>query len=190
MTVVNGLDLDTDLNRPTPSKCGRSIHEIVPQCTQDDYKLRRRKINGGGYHYCWQCLICGQRLGASLPAQKIERSLGTPPLFDESLCDEYNQRVQDYYESRRADLDDQILKKRTEWWQRYNEHLRSDKWLNLRRQVLKRCNGICEGCDSSPAAEVHHLTYENMGDELLFQLVGLCVECHRKVHGEAEADAD
>jgi len=65
----------------------------------------------------------------------------------------------------------------------YSEYLKTDKWRELRRKVMTRCNGICEGCASKPVHDVHHLTYSHIYDELLYQLVGLCRECHEKAHG-------
>ena len=64
----------------------------------------------------------------------------------------------------------------------YNEYLKSEKWQQLRHKIFRRCHGVCEGCGDRPAVEVHHLTYERFGDELLFDLVGVCEECHEKVH--------
>ena len=65
----------------------------------------------------------------------------------------------------------------------YSEYLKTDKWRALRKKVMTRCNGMCEGCMSKPVHDVHHLTYSNIYDELLFQLVGLCRDCHEKAHG-------
>jgi 5-methylcytosine-specific restriction endonuclease McrA len=69
-----------------------------------------------------------------------------------------------------------------EFWKRYYEHLASDRWADLRRRVLARCKGTCEGCGLRPAVQVHHLNYDRLGDELLFDLVGVCLECHGKCH--------
>lgn len=65
---------------------------------------------------------------------------------------------------------------------RYYEYLRSLDWQLKREAVFQRENGICQGCKEEPIENTHHLTYANLYDELLFQLVGLCENCHRKVH--------
>jgi len=36
---------------------------------------------------------------------------------------------------------------------------------------------------SEPATEVHHLTYQHVGHEFLFELVAICRECHTRWHG-------
>lgn len=70
------------------------------------------------------------------------------------------------------------------WWEQYTAYLKTDKWKHLRQQVLERENFMCQGCHYSKAVHVHHTTYDNLGDELLFQLVALCVQCHNKLHPE------
>src|SRR5436190_24302797 len=71
--------------------------------------------------------------------------------------------------------------------QRWNDHyygkyLPSTEWRERRRLILLRAQGICEGCRLQPAWDVHHLTYENVGEEFLFQLAALCRPCHDRLH--------
>ena len=40
-----------------------------------------------------------------------------------------------------------------------------------------------------PATQAHHLTYEHMGDEFLWELKAVCRPCHERWHG-TEDDAD
>ena len=68
------------------------------------------------------------------------------------------------------------------FWDWYDDYLRSDAWQEKRRAVLKRANGICEGCGKALARHVHHLTYAHAGHELLFEMVALCEACHRICH--------
>jgi 5-methylcytosine-specific restriction endonuclease McrA len=69
-----------------------------------------------------------------------------------------------------------------EWWAAYREYLASAEWQKRRLLVIERCGGICEGCGLQDAREVHHRTYEHVGDELLFELYALCGDCHKRVH--------
>jgi hypothetical protein len=64
----------------------------------------------------------------------------------------------------------------------YNFYLKSDAWKLKRRKVRDRCGGVCEGCRDHPVTQVHHLTYEHVGNELLYELVGLCDACHERAH--------
>jgi Fe-S cluster assembly scaffold protein SufB len=58
----------------------------------------------------------------------------------------------------------------------------------LRRQVLDRCGGICERCDSNRADCVHHLTYARKYSERLEDLAGWCNACHEFTHGKCDFD--
>ena len=67
--------------------------------------------------------------------------------------------------------------------QRYQEYLKSGEWDLLRGLKLKSAKYACEGCgESGLVLDIHHLTYERIGFELLTDLVVLCRECHEKVH--------
>lgn len=65
----------------------------------------------------------------------------------------------------------------------YLAYLESPQWSALRRKVWLRCHGICEGCGERPVADVHHLSYKHFGNEFLWELAGLCVPCHERLHG-------
>jgi 5-methylcytosine-specific restriction endonuclease McrA len=69
-----------------------------------------------------------------------------------------------------------------DWWARYDAYLASPEWQARRRLVLKRANGMCEGCGLRPAAQVHHLTYQHVGAEFLWELRAVCLECHQALH--------
>lgn len=64
----------------------------------------------------------------------------------------------------------------------YRDYLNSDHWQSLRRKVLDRAAGRCEGCRNAPPTEVHHITYAHVQREFLFELVALCENCHRRIH--------
>ena len=57
-------------------------------------------------------------------------------------------------------------------------------WKKKRGKVLERASGICEGCLEKPATQVHHLSYEHVGDEYLFELVAVCDACHDNLHSQ------
>ena len=131
-------------------------------------KLRRR------------CSVCFMPFGAQLPDSAEQGSSFTT--FDAVKEHEENIRLgyellQTERETAKADEDER-------WRADYEAHLLSPKWQKLRGLVMNRCGGICEGCMSSRATDVHHRTYANMGDELLFQLVGVCRPCHDKIHNQ------
>lgn len=99
---------------------------------------------------------------------------------------EQRQQDEKAWEQHRVELLEQRLERTREWWDRYREHLASPAWRAKRQKVLERAAGLCEGCrqalPTGSAVHVHHLTYEHLGDELLYELVALCVPCHQKAH--------
>jgi 5-methylcytosine-specific restriction endonuclease McrA len=66
--------------------------------------------------------------------------------------------------------------------ERYKQYLQSEAWRRRRELVLRRALGICEGCGQASATEVHHLTYDHVGNEFLWELVAICRDCHERYH--------
>ena len=64
----------------------------------------------------------------------------------------------------------------------YQEYLQSAEWKNTRDKVLYRDHFMCQGCLEVRATQVHHLSYKNIGNEFLFQLISLCDKCHERIH--------
>ena len=60
------------------------------------------------------------------------------------------------------------------WPELYADYLKSQQWADKRDRVLRRANYHCEGCAQRPATDAHHLTYEHVTQEFLFELVALC----------------
>ena len=90
----------------------------------------------------------------------------------------------------------QRTQERLNWLLAYEEYIQSPGWLEKRSKVLGRCRGVCEGCGNRRAVEVHHEKYprgvepgskEWARREKLYDLVGLCKECHRDVHWDWES---
>jgi hypothetical protein len=65
----------------------------------------------------------------------------------------------------------------------YKNYLLCPEWKKKRKFIIQR-DKICQGCLDAPIHQVHHLTYRNVGNELMFELVGLCRECHSRCHQE------
>ena len=65
----------------------------------------------------------------------------------------------------------------------YDAYLASREWQLVRNKTLKRCNNLCEACKKAKATQVHHITYRNLGSEKPWQLLGICWDCHKEIHG-------
>jgi 5-methylcytosine-specific restriction endonuclease McrA len=141
-------------------------------------ELRARSVANGSIQYRQQCLDCGRPVGN--PVAKglaYDRNGGHPPSsFDEVLLADRLAGLRERREAERAE--------RRVW---YNDYLQSEQWQERRRLVFKRANFLCEGCRRNRAIHVHHLSYEHVGDEFLWELVAICEACHDRAHGAPDA---
>jgi 5-methylcytosine-specific restriction endonuclease McrA len=139
---------------------------------------RSRSVANGSIQYRQQCLDCGRPVGN--PVAKglaYDRNGGrAPPPFDEVLLAD---RLAGFREHREAE--------RAEWRAWYNDYLQSEQWREKRGLVFARANSLCEGCRRNRAIHVHHLSYEHVGDEFLWELVAICKVCHDRAHGVPDA---
>lgn len=66
----------------------------------------------------------------------------------------------------------------------YSEYLTSSDWQAVRELALLRARHKCQICGSNQRLDVHHNTYDNLGNERehLEDLVVLCAEHHQVYH--------
>lgn len=48
--------------------------------------------------------------------------------------------------------------------------------------MLRRADYKCQLCNREGTMNVHHKTYERLGEEQLNDLIVLCQDCHAKFH--------
>lgn len=70
----------------------------------------------------------------------------------------------------------------------YEQYLRSEHWQGVRRRALDYADDRCQLCYSTQRLEVHHRTYERVGQERPADVVVLCAECHGKHHDRHKGD--
>ena len=142
-------------------------------CLHQNKHLTRRVVASGAVQYVEQCLDCGVSLNQPMAHWKVRKQFRDeePPDYDESIINRLAERSRQESEQRR-----------TEWFDDYGVYLRSAGWQELRQKVFRRARGLCEGCADRPPTEVHHLTYEHVKSEFLFELVALCEQCHERAH--------
>ena len=68
----------------------------------------------------------------------------------------------------------------------YRDYLKTDHWFELRGKCLERCGGICQQCGRYEATEIHHKTYDHLGNESISELLPLCSNCHAREHEDSE----
>ena len=128
-----------------------------------------------------QCLICGEPIiPHALPKKDIpDSALVDISTWDEQLRTDCRNRR---FAAWKEDKDKEREKQKAEWDEWYQQYLLSDEWHHKRCLVLQRDKTVCRGCLRSGAEVIHHLTYDHVGDELLFELVALCRACHERIH--------
>ena len=64
----------------------------------------------------------------------------------------------------------------------YQDYITSKEWEETRRLIFKKYDYKCAFCGANKNLHVHHITYENLGEEKDGDLVALCSDCHKELH--------
>jgi hypothetical protein len=148
-------------------------------CEHPQSELRERTIRGGGKQFVQQCLRCG--VATSNPVKKEIALAGN----DGKPLAQFDEQLLISWEAASKKSADKIMNADdSAFWLAYEKYLASPIWRKKREKVFERATGICEGCRENPATQVHHLSYEHVGEEYLFELVAICEVCHDKLHDE------
>lgn len=148
---------------------------MIDACTHDEVELRRMDTASGGIQMKYQCLACGAATTNPISHAKLNQPIEAYGAWDHELRRSFNARVE-------SAMDQAARDRRFEWLKRHDAVMASPEWKLRRQKVFARCNSICEGCGDRPASEVHHLSYEHLGNEPLWELVAVCWKCHASVH--------
>jgi 5-methylcytosine-specific restriction endonuclease McrA len=186
------LTLDVDL----AVRWAKEFSDLSSQeCEHKRQELRRGQNMGGHPVIRMQCLDCGLRLGKAFGIKQT-------PNADE--LSGFDDEMHNAYKAERKAVKEKIDQKYVEvqlrrwkakeqgdsyYQQAHNAYLSSPEWRARRKLVLDRSQGLCEGCRLAPPTEVHHLSYEHWGHELLFELVALCGDCHDRIHAKGDHEA-
>jgi 5-methylcytosine-specific restriction endonuclease McrA len=173
----------------------RDYHDFSQQhaCPHPTREMRKKPYTRLGkpyYQVRYQCLVCGDDVhnplglrGAvilPLPLHDESRSLRWEEALWAHFTDVHAARREQAQRSEAAKLSQQ----EQAWWAWYTAYLQTPTWRQKRHKVFQRARGRCEGCGEASATQVHHLTYDHVGNELLFELVAICEGCHTRIHRE------
>jgi 5-methylcytosine-specific restriction endonuclease McrA len=160
------------------------------KCQHTDTELRTKALNDGRPMAKLQCLNCGAPVGnakkktPNLPCWNVELS----ECYQEARRFE-REKIERKFIALEKRQSENLAAKSIDWQAEYKAYRRTPEWQQKRSLVIRRANGVCEGCLSATATVVHHTSYANMGDELLYQLKALCESCHNKAHPEHHESA-
>ena len=184
ITVMDGFGVEVEFN--TMEMADETFHEERRQtydefyvCDHPQTALRSKFTKDNREMVRPQCLVCGRSAGAQI--KKIDWPAEREPWDEEielQIRERQNKRIDEIELRAFARHQARMRDRKGE----YSDYLNSPKWKGIRRDVLIRDKYLCQGCLRNKATQVHHLTYENIYDELMFQLVSVCDACHRKIH--------
>lgn len=64
----------------------------------------------------------------------------------------------------------------------YHKYIESERWKTKCSVYWKVAGRYCRACGSTKNLHVHHMSYDNFGQEPVADLAGLCHTCHLEVH--------
>ena len=149
------------------------------QCKHEVPIIRYIVCSNGVKQYKVQCQSCGKVSGRALE-YKLITGFNPLPMHDRwtEENDEENERV--YMEYRSS--------KQEHWAKEYREYMMSPEWEQRRNYIYELRGGVCEQCssplwDGSTTWQLHHKTYDRVGDEDDDDLSLVCKPCHEQIHG-------
>jgi hypothetical protein len=155
------------------------------ECDHPDTAVTYKDACNGVRTYRLQCTRCGANVRVVRYAEMAAHQKAAAVPFDEALKRAWwEARNARYSELREAEYEAERRRRRRE----YDAHIRSAEWSILRSKVMRRAGGVCEGCGDRRPTQVHHLTYERFGREMLFDVAAVCDACHEAIHEGREAD--
>lgn len=153
------------------------------QCRHPRMELRVKTSSAGKPMYVEQCLRCGGTNGGRWISPRLIDDPNSVLPFDEDLRASFREEQM----AAERQLHQEFADHGSEWWKAYNAYLETAHWRDIRRAVIERAGGKCEGCGRRPATQAHHLTYTHVGNEFLWELRAVCDSCHTRVHHQEDA---
>lgn len=155
------------------------------ECLHTEKELRSKQAGSSQIQVRYQCTNCGSAVGSALKR-----------LPEHDVLQPFDETIANIFEKQKLDALNSVKKKHyllekgrsAEFQKEYDAYLKTEKWRALRTKILRRANGVCEGCGKLAATQVHHLTYKHIFEEFLFELVAVCDPCHKRLHAETSGD--
>lgn len=179
-------------------------YEQAYRCKHEKRHPVRWILSNGVGRVTLQCVACGDKHSTGVRKANYPNFEELPEL-DEGLIEDAKDALQSFreqlreahqdiatqFEYRRQEMTElQRMAQNAEWWAKYNSYLRSPKWRSKRDRVLERDAYVCQACLKREADHAHHLTYEHVFNEPLFDLISVCNPCHKELHPHMKEGAN
>jgi len=152
-------DKDEEFKKDNKEKIIDLKNKIINKIASYKKEIKSYKENGSA-SVCKKCIneyLEEERMGEKRFEDFIKRETNFNPSFD----------IDEYFYLRNIP---------------YTEYLQTKHWKNIREIALLRANHKCRMCGSKEKLQVHHNTYNNLGNERNEDLTVLCKECHEFLH--------
>jgi hypothetical protein len=127
------------------------------------------------------CIRCGELKPNAVSIKTLTpREVDQIPEFDDSRRTDWRRKKMEY---RQALIERYGVIDR----EGREGYYQTPEWKEKTRLVRDRSGGVCEGCRKRPAVACHHLTYDHLGDEFLWELADVCDSCHKKAHPQHQS---
>ncbi len=155
------------------------------ECPHATYRWMKVFLQNGAFQVRECCPDCGNPKG--LARKQDDRVwVASLPVLPPELAEDYQKRRDTQKLELHLFIARRQLEERGRFSTDYTAYYQSEPWKARRDLVLKRCGCVCEGCGTAPAVDIHHMSYDNFKNEFLFELVGLCKNCHDRWHEAKE----
>ena len=175
LTLLDKLRLEQEQRR-------EEIREETT-CLHRETRLVYCIYKNGARHYGHQCERCGRWTESVKKASLSLKEQKSSPEFDESIREQWDNWKKAKWETYQTQYHEYREKQSRAWWEAYTAYLETAEWRDKRNRVLARDGYLCQACLRRKATQVHHLTYDHVLDEPLFDLVAVCSVCHKHLHG-------
>lgn len=148
----------------------------MDNCNECVLEYVQKKKANGDLMLKKQCFVCGSTDGKMYKHSDVGGS------YKVALLPEFNDdKLNEFYERQSQHRRNEYAQNRRELLNEYSKYLQSEKWQEKRKKVLERDNYKCKACETNIATQVHHLNYDFIYNEPLFDLVSVCKPCHDKI---------
>lgn len=108
------------------------------------------------------------------------------PFSFEELCPEKDASAAEWLSAFKSTSQVLDSKKREHFfWSLYSEYMKSEAWAQTRTRVYenkgRECTAKLHVCEKE-ATQVHHISYDHIGREPLWELTPICSACHDAIH--------
>jgi hypothetical protein len=152
---------------------GQLQHDYCSSCRADGI-LRRQQYTNGVWHVHFFCPYCNRSLSGSIAREILHeqdiiiKALPIQPSWEE-------------VRERKARTMTPAQKLRALPYVRY---LQTEHWMKVRQQALEYADFRCMICNRETDLQVHHRTYDRLGEEQPNDVIALCSDCHKKHHNK------